>query len=204
LLPAWARDVYSWSHNVAIAPFDGSRQQGETRHDQPNVHLGRDGSVYLVGLNIRTPPSPRCALLFARSTDGGKTCLGQRRLIGVGQLPQILGQPTRPADRRIGGILHVGGSGRVFLSKSAARIRRQADAARAPTGARSMRSATSTAGGLHIQASADGGKNWRVTRVDDAARATASRYPAIHMDRRGRVHVAPPAPPVAPPSPAHP
>src|SRR4051794_3345020 len=26
----WTRDIYSWSQNVAIAPFDGSRQQGET------------------------------------------------------------------------------------------------------------------------------------------------------------------------------
>jgi hypothetical protein len=28
--PGWTRDVYSWSQNVAIAPFDDSRQQGET------------------------------------------------------------------------------------------------------------------------------------------------------------------------------
>ena len=26
----WSRDVYSWSPNVAVAPFDASRQQGET------------------------------------------------------------------------------------------------------------------------------------------------------------------------------
>jgi hypothetical protein len=26
----WARDVYSWSGNVAVAPSDGGRQQGET------------------------------------------------------------------------------------------------------------------------------------------------------------------------------
>jgi hypothetical protein len=48
----------------------------------------------------------------------------------------------------------------------------------------------STAGGLQIQTSRDGGKTWRTTRVDDAARATAWRYPAVHVDPKGRVHVA--------------
>src|ERR1700680_363567 len=196
--PGWTRDIYSWSKNVAIAPFNGSRQQGETalvmdsngrvwlsfidaeykqiangnwiawprtlrlfvsvdagksfsaqpslstdsagdqavaadltgrvyasfvnyfagpsrqqivlrrldtaqdpnaaclpwddmtKHDQSNVHVGRDDIVYVVGFDIKIPANPGGALLYARSTDGGKTCLAQRRLTGVGQLPQIL------------------------------------------------------------------------------------------------------------------
>ena len=294
----WTRDVYSWSHNVAIAPFDDSRQQGETalvtdaagriwlsfidaeykqiasgtwiaypralrlfassdagrsfgarpnlstdsagdqalaadlmgrvyasfvnyftnpgrqqivlrrldasqepnaaclpwdnmtRHDQSNVHVGRDGIVYLVGFDIRTPPNPDGALLFARSTDGGKTCLGQRRLIGVGQLPQIL-------DTQFGLLI----AGPVGYYTSADKGASFSPRGSRPFGDKLARLGLSpdrrtvyavgdsTAGGLQIQSSADGGRTWHVTRVDDAARATAWRYPAIHVDRGGRVHV---------------
>jgi hypothetical protein len=296
--PARARDVYFWSHNAAVAPFDGSRQQGETalvtdangrvwlsfidaeykqlangtwiaypralrlfmssdsgksfsvqpnlsadsagdqalaadqmgrvyasfvnyftnptrqqivlrrldvpqepnagclpwdnmtRHDQSNVHVGRDGSVYLVGFDIRTPPSPDGALLFARSTDGGKTCLGQRRLIGVGQLPQIL-------DTQLG--LLIAGPAGYYMSadQGASFSPKEPHAFGAKLGRLGLSPdrrtiyaiGDSTTAGLHIQMSADGGKTWRMTRVDDAARATAWRYPAIHVDRKGRVHV---------------
>ena len=41
-----------------------------------------------------------------------------------------------------------------------------------------------------MQMSTDGGRTWRTKRVDDAARATAWRYPAVHVDPKGRVHVA--------------
>src|SRR5262249_8815931 len=47
----------------------------------------------------------------------------------------------------------------------------------------------SMTGGLTLQTSADGGRSWRATRIDDAPRASAWRYPALHVDVRGRVHV---------------
>ena len=38
----WTRDVYSWSPNVSAAPFDASRQQGETA-----LVTDSDGRVWL-------------------------------------------------------------------------------------------------------------------------------------------------------------
>jgi hypothetical protein len=296
---AWTRDIYSWSPNVAVAPFEGSRQQGETalvtdsnrrvwlsfidaeykqvasgtwiafprslrlfvsadagrsfsaqpnlstdsagdqalaadlsgrvyasfvnyftnpnrqqivlrrldaaqdpndaclpwdattKHDQSNVHIGRDGIVHVVGFDIKSPPGPDGALLYARSADGGKTCVGQRRLEGVGQLPQILDTQA--------GLLIAGPEG---YYTSADRGTSFSPRTARPFGAKLTRLALSsdrrvvyaagdsTAAGLRIQTSADGGKTWRTTRVDDAARATAWRYPAVHVDPKGRVHVA--------------
>jgi hypothetical protein len=295
----WARDVYSWSRNVAVAPFDGSRQQGETalatdsagrvwlsfidaeykqiangnwiawpkhlrlfmspdagksfnalpdlstdpagdealavnltggvyasfvnyfpnparqqivlrrldvsqdsnvaclpwdavtRHDQSNVHVGRDGIIYVVGFDIKIPANPEGALLFARSADGGKSCLGQRRLTGVGELPQILDTQFGLFIAGPEGFYTSADNGASFSAKTArsfgAKLTRLA-----LSHDRRMVFAVgdSTSGGLRIQTSADGGKTWRVTRVDDAAHATAWRYPAVHVDRAGRVHVA--------------
>ena len=298
ITPGWTRDVYSWSQNVPIAPFDGSREQGETalatdasgrvwlsfidaeykqipngtwiafprtlrlfvsgdagksfnaqpnlsadsagdqalatdpmgrvfasfvnyftnpgrqqivlrrldvgqdpnaaclpwdsmtRHDQSNVHVGRDGIVYLVGFDIRAQPHPDGALLFARSADGGKTCLGQRRLSEVGQLPQIVDTPF--------GLLIAGPQGYYTSADQGAtftpRISRPFGAKLARLGLSPDRRRVyvvgdSTVGGLRIQRSGDGGKTWLMARVDDAARATAWRYPAVHVDGRGRVHV---------------
>ena len=292
----WTRDVYSWSPNVAVAPFDGSRQQGETalvtgsdgrvwlafidaeykqtathlwiafprsvrlfmsadaaksftaqpnlstdsdgdqalasdlsgrvfasfvnyftgrqqivlkrldaaqdvnstclpfdastKHDQSNIHAGRDGTIYVVGADIQSPPNPGGALLYARSTDGGKTCVGRRRLQEVGELPQIL-------DTQFG-LLIAGAEGYYTSADRAAFSARIAHR----FGAKLARLAVSpdrrvvyvvgdsTRGGLQMQMSTDGGRTWRTKRVDDAARATAWRYPAVHVDPKGRVHVA--------------
>ncbi len=293
----WTRDIYSWSPNVAVAPFDANRQQGETalvtdstgkvwlsfidaeykqiangnwiafprtlrlfvsgdagksfstqpslstdsagdqaltadpsgrvyasfvnyftnpgrqqivlrrldtaqdwntmclpwdiltKHDQSNIHAGRDGVVHIVGFDIRSPQNPDGALLYARSTDGGKTCVGQRRLEGIGQLPQIL-------DTQFG--LLIGGpegyytsADRVVFSPRTARRfgDRLTRLALSPDRRVVYAVGDSTAGGLRIQSSVNGGKTWRTTRVDDAARATAWRYPAVHVDPKGRVHV---------------
>jgi hypothetical protein len=294
-----ARDVYSWSRNVAVAPFDGSRQQGETAlvtdsngrvwlsfidaeykqitggtwlawprslrlftsadagksfhaepnlstgsagdqaladdgkgrvyasfvnyftnprrqqivlrrldaaqdanssclpwdqnttHDQSNVHVGRDDVVYLVGFDIKFPANPSGQLLYGSSKDGGNTCVGQRRLGGVGQLPQVV-------DTQFG-LLIVGPEGYITSADRGAsfspKVSRSFGAkltrlALSPDRGTAYAVGDSTAGGLRIQASADGGKTWRVTRVDDAARATAWRYPAVHVEVGGRVHVA--------------
>jgi hypothetical protein len=295
----WARDAYSWSGNVAVAPFDGSRQQGETAlatdsngqvwlsfidaeykqiangnwiawprslrlfvsadtgksfraqpdlatdsagdqalaaglagpvyasfvnyftnpsrqqivlrrldiaqspnaaclpwdrattHDQSNVHVGRDDVVHVVGFDIKAPPNPGGTLLYANSTDGGKTCRGQHRLNALGQLPQVV-------DTQFG-LLIAGPEGYYASADRGASFSPRMSRS---FGAKLARLAVSpdrrtiyavgdgTAEGLRIQVSADGGKTWRVTRVDDTGHATAWRYPAVHVDRKGRVHVA--------------
>ena len=295
---AWTRDVYSWSPNVAVAPFDSSRQQGETalvtasdgrvwlafidaeyrqtathlwiafprsvrlfmsadagksftaqpnlstdsagdqaltsdlsggvyasfvnyftnpgrqqivlkrldaaqdlnatclpwdastKHDQSSVHIGRDGTIHVLGVDIQAMPNPGGKLLYARSTDGGKTCVGQRRLQEVGELPQIL-------DTQFG-LLIAGAEGyytsadrAVFSARIAHRFGAELTRLAVSPDRRVVYAVgDSTGGGLQVQSSADGGKTWRTKRVDDAARATAWRYPAVHVDAKGRVHVA--------------
>jgi hypothetical protein len=57
------------------------------KHKSPSdCHVGRDDIVYVVGFDIKIPANPGGALLYARSTHGGKTCLAQRRLTGVGAI----------------------------------------------------------------------------------------------------------------------
>jgi hypothetical protein len=294
----WTRDVYSWSRNVAVAPFEGSRQQGETalvtdsggrvwlsfidaeykqiatgnwiawprtlrlfmsadagksfhaepnlsadsagdqalaadpagrvyasfvnyfvnpsrqqivlkrldtaqdpnaaclawdettRHDQSDVHVGRDDVLHVVGMDIKYPPNPAGALLYARSTDGGKTCVSQRRLVGVGQLPQIVETQQGLLIAGPEGYYMSADRGDTFSPRTArpfgAKLTRLAASPDRRTVYVVGDSATS---GLRIHISADGGGTWRTTRVDGAARATAWRYPAVHVDRKGRVHV---------------
>jgi hypothetical protein len=171
--------------NSTCLPWDAS-----TKHDQSNVHIGREGTIHVLGVDIQASPNPGGKLLYARSTDGGKTCVGQRRLQEVGELPQIL-------DTQFG-LLIAGAEGyytsadRVAFS---ARIAHRFGAeltrlAVSPDGRAVYAVGDSTGGGLQMQTSADGGKTWRTKRVDDAPRATAWRYPAVHVDPKGRVHVA--------------
>jgi hypothetical protein len=155
------------------------------------VHIGREDTVHLIGFDIKIPANPAGALLYASSRDGGRTCGDQRRLGSVGQLPQILDTDF--------GLLIVGPEGSYTSpdgGKSFSPKRSR------PFGAKLTRVALSpdrrivyavgdgTVGGLRLHISADGGKTWRITRVDDAARASAWRYPALHVEPGGRVHVA--------------
>jgi hypothetical protein len=159
--------------------------------DQSSVHIGEDDVIHVVATDIAPKPNPGGQLLYARSTDNGKTCVGQRRLPDIGELPQIV-------DTRFG-LLIVGPSGYFTSVDHGVSFSRKVTRA---FGVGLTRSAVSpdrriayavgdsTGGGLRIHVTADGGKTWRVTRVDDAARATAWRYPAVHVDANGRVHVA--------------
>jgi hypothetical protein len=184
------------SSSIPRMPFPGStaarpigQRDKSTAPCQSNIHAGRDGSIHVVGSDIRSVPHPDGALLYARSMDGGKSCVGQHRLKDVGELPQIV-------DTRFG-LLIAGPEGYYTSTDGTSFSPRRAR----PLGLGLTRLALSpdrgtvyavgdaTAGGLRVQTSADGGRTWRVTRVNDAPRATAWRYPAVHVDARGRVHV---------------
>jgi len=170
--------------NVACLPWETG-----TRHDQSNVHIGGDGTAYIIGVDIKVPVHPGGALLFAKSTDSGNTCVDQRRLASIGQLPQIL-------DTRFGLLIagpdgyYTSGDRGVSFSPRVARSfgAKLARLALSPDRRTVYVVGDSTVAGLRIQTSPDGGKTWRITRVDDAARATAWRYPAVHVDPMGRVH----------------
>jgi hypothetical protein len=171
--------------NAACLPWDAM-----TAHDQSNAHVGRDGIVHVVGFDIKAPPNREGTLLYARSTDGGKSCLGQRRLAEVGQLPQVLDTQFGLLIAGPTGYYTSGDRGASFSPKMprpfGSKLTRLA---LSPDQRTVYAVGDSTAGGLHMQVSQDGGQTWRASRVDNGARATTWRYPAVHVDRKGRVHV---------------
>lgn len=175
--------------NEECLPWDS-----DTRHDQSHIHLGRDGVLHVLGLDIapRTPnrPSQRPRLLYARSADGGKHCEAARRLEGIGELPQ--------AADAVSGLYLIGPTGYYVSADHGMTFSERQPRA---FGAKLVRVGVSpdrrtvyavgdsTLGGLWLHATSDGGTTWRKTRIDDAARASASRYPAVHVDAKGRIHV---------------
>jgi hypothetical protein len=73
--PGWTRDIYSWSENVAIAPFSGSRQQGETAlvmDFSGRVWLSFIDAEYKQIANGNWIAWPRTLWLFV-SVDAGKS-----------------------------------------------------------------------------------------------------------------------------------
>jgi hypothetical protein len=160
-----------------------------SRHDQSNIHVGEDGILHVIGMDIDVAHQA-APLLYARSADGGKTCVHQRALASIGQLPQAVDVSA--------GLMIVGPAGFYISADHGMRFSPRvvhrfglglARAAASPSRDRIYVVGDSMNGGLMLQASADGGRNWRATRIDDAPRASAWRYPALHVDARGRVHV---------------
>ena len=174
------------SQNETCLPWDEN-----TRHDQSNLHIGKNGVVHVIGTDIAAPATgKRPKLLYARSTDGGKTCIGQKRIEALGELAQVAYMDS--------GLLIVGpfgyyvsaDHGKSFSEKITHRFgAKLVRLALSPDRRTAYVVGDSTSGGLHLHASADGGKTWRMARVDDAPSARAWRYPAIHVDDKGRIHV---------------
>ncbi len=129
-------------------------------------------------------------VLYAQSHDGGRTFVAQQRLDTVGQLPQIA--------TTLSGLFIVGphvylvshDNGNSFeLAYSRPFAERLARIAVSRDHARLFVVGDSNAGGLWLQSTQDGGLSWKSTRIDTGDRASAWRYPAIHVDGRGRLHV---------------
>jgi hypothetical protein len=172
--------------NAECLPWDAT-----TKHDQSNVHVGRDDIVHVVGVDIKYPPNSEGTLLYAHSTDGGKSCVGQRRFTEVGQLPQVLDTQFGLLIAGPTGYYTSGDRGASFSPKIARQFgSKLTRLALSPDRRTVYAVGDSTVGGLHMQVSQDGGQTWRASRVDNGARATAWRYPVVHVDRKGRVHIA--------------
>jgi hypothetical protein len=169
--------------NSECLPWDTT-----TEHDQSSVHIGRNGAVHVIGVDNRY--GAQSTLLYARSIDGGATCDGQRRLESIGQLPQVVGTAAELMIIGPVGYYVSQGGGATFPPRN---VRSFGEglvrAAVSPDRRRVYVAGDSTAGGLAMHVSTDGGTRWNVTRVDDAGRASAWRYPAVHVDQKGRVHV---------------
>ena len=163
-------------------------------HDQSNLTVSSDGTVHIVGFDIYMAalPSDRLIqrLLYARSTDGLKSCTNQIRLQEVGQLPQLVS--TRDALLIVGsaGFYSSVDNGETFGPRQLHSFgNRLARAAADPSRGIIYVVGDAVTGGLWLNRTEDGGNTWQKARIDDARRATAWRFPAISVSTEGRVHV---------------
>jgi hypothetical protein len=167
--------------NTACLPWDGT-----TKHDQSSVRVGADETIHVIGVNIAKGDE----LLYARSIDGGKTCSAQHRLESIGELPQIVETATSVLIAGVGGYYLSSDRGATFTTKVTRTFAdKLARVAISPDRRTVYVVGDGATVGLLIHVSADGGRTWRVSRVAYSPQAHAWRYPAIHVDGRGRIHV---------------
>jgi hypothetical protein len=167
--------------NTACLPWDGT-----TKHDQSSVRVGADETIHVIGVNIAKGDE----LLYARSIDGGKTCSAQHRLESIGELPQIVETATSVLIAGVGGYYLSSDRGVTFTTKVTRTFAdKLARVAISPDRRTVYVVGDGATVGLLIHVSADGGRTWRVSRVAYSPQAHAWRYPAIHVDGRGRIHV---------------
>lgn len=164
-----------------------------TAHDQSQVYVGGDGTIHLlatdIGIGLRIKRS-KLGLLYAKSHDGGKTWTGQQRLTNVGQLPQMVASTSGLLIAGTAGYLISPDNGISFSGMTPHTFGdKLARVALSPDRKVVYVVGDSRHDGLWMHSTADGGKTWQRSRVDRAATASAWRYPAVHVDRSGRVHV---------------
>jgi hypothetical protein len=161
------------------------------RHDQSAVYVSDNGTVHVLGVDNDAPRlGQEHQVLYAQSNKDLDQCSNQQRLDSIGQLVQIVGT--------VSGLLIIGPEGYFTSADSghsfSARIPCHcADflvrAAASPDHRMAYVVGDARQNGLWLQATEDGGKTWRKSRVDTAASASAWRYPAIAVSKSGRVHV---------------
>ena len=160
------------------------------RHDQAHIHVGADGVIHVIGMNIGINSNKKQNLLYARSTNGGQSFSDTQRLEGVGALPQLASTAKGLLIAGPAGYVTSSDNGRAF-GAARPRIFGQAIARVAVSNDRKTIYVVgdSVGGGLFVHVTEDLGKSWRKQRVDSAAKATAWRYPAIQVDKAGRLHI---------------
>ena len=176
--------------NVGSNPAECLMWDPSVSHDQSHIHIGGDGVVHVLGTDISPKNRGKPGLLYAKSLDGGKTCVNQQRLDNVGELPQLASTGQELLIAGPLGYLVSEDNGNTFSTlKRRAFGDKLARLAMSPDRKYIYVVGDSLQNGLWVHTTNDGGKTWRTSRVDTATNATSWRYPAIHVDRGGRIHV---------------
>ena len=176
--------------NVGSNPAECLMWDPSVSHDQSHIHIGGDGAVHVLGTDISPKNRGKPGLLYARSLDGGKTCVNQQRLDNVGELPQLASTGQELLIAGPLGYLVSEDNGNTFSTlKRRAFGDKLARLAMSPDRKNIYVVGDSLQNGLWVHTTNDGGKTWHTSRVDTATNATSWRYPAIYVDRGGRIHV---------------
>ncbi len=169
----------------------------QSKHDQAHLHVGADGSIHLLArdianyANVEDPPDK---LLYARSQDQGATFQHSQRLPDLGgNLPQLVSTQS--------GLLIVGPRNYIVSHDDGISFGEREVRFFTIDGGKLVRIAVgperrvaylvtdSVHRGIQAHITENAGETWRIIRVDDGRPASAWRYPVVHVDSNGRVHV---------------
>lgn len=183
--------IQSLGSSAAGNPVECLMWDSGVSHDQSDIQIAGDGLIHILGTDINPKSRGKPGLLYAKSEDGGKTCANQQRLDNVGQLPQLVSTNEVLLIAGPLGYIVSRNNGNSF-SKLNQRMfgDKLTRLAVSPDRKNIYIVGDSLQNGLSLHTTSDGGKTWRTSRVDTASNATSWRYPAIHVDARGRIHVA--------------
>lgn len=194
-----ARRIPGMEHTVVVQNLslpntvqEGSRPWTESINPvDACVGAGPGTTLNVLSAEMREPPHGGSdMLLFARTTDGGKSW-------PIKQSLESRSSSVSPAETPAGllligpaGFWRSADMGLSFLPFEAHRFGDKL----ARVGTNRSRDRVyvvgdSTKDGLYLESSSDGGRTWRRSRIDDAKKSQAWRYPALHVDSQDRLHV---------------
>lgn len=174
-------------------PWDAEKQ-----HAEPSLAIDARGVRHVAGIDtgFLTGRSPRkITLLYGTSPESGVT---PRELESVGHNPQIAIYAQQVFIAGPSGYVHSRDGGKTFSRFIAREFgQRLARTGFSPDGRTLYVVGDTPVGapsyaarrGLKLHISVDRGETWEISRVDDADRASAWRFPAMHIERSGRVHI---------------
>lgn len=158
-------------------------------HDQSHLTPGADGTMHLFGTDIHPRHKGKPPLLHARIVNGGKACGKAATVASLGQLPQAAAGPkglvavgTGGTQRSTDGLSFTPGKPMPFGDKLV-RV------AASPDRKRVHVVGDNSWNGLWVYTSLDAGDTWTRSQVVTPGTAKAWRFPAVHVDGTGRVHV---------------
>jgi hypothetical protein len=161
-------------------------------HDQSDIAVSADGTVYVIGVDIGPPigKNEHLPVLFARVGSGLHVCSDRQKLPSLEQLPQLAVTAESVFIVGANGYLRSTDGGHSFAPRELHRFANLlVRVAVSPDHRTVYVVGDALRGGLWLSATSDSGKTWRKTRVDTAGDASAWRYPAIRVEASGRVHV---------------
>ena len=161
-----------------------------TAHDQTSLASASGSGIHVVATDIHPRHRGQPQLLYARATAEGTSCQHAQRLGTIGALPQagettaglVIAGPKGYVTSADGGGTFSPPHPRPFADKLA-RL------AVSPDRTTVYVTGDSAWNGIWVHASEDGGRTWRRTEVVRIGPAKGWRFPVVHADKTGRVHV---------------
>src|SRR2546425_6056747 len=169
---------------------------------EAHISLDQAGDIHVVGIDTgfasdQPRPPRKIKLLYARATTGGETIF-EHELESLDHFPQVAVSGNLVIVVGPNGFVRSLDGGKTFSKPTPREFgQRLARIALSPDGKSIYVVGDIPVGlasyapkrGLKLHRSRDAGESWETFRIDDADRATAWRFPAIHVEKSGRAHI---------------